>query len=82
MKSAPSRSTAAATVTLSDSSKNFIVSDGVNGLLTNVDNTISGAGTIGDTADTLFTLINEQGGTIDATGSECAHHRQRQPGRQ
>ncbi len=60
------------TVTLSNSSKNFIVSDTVNGLLTNVDNTISGAGTIGDTADTLFTLINEQGGTIDATGTTNA----------
>ena len=57
-------------VTLSDSSDNVIGSDGASaGLLTNVDNTISGAATIGDTGDTLFKLINEQGGTIDASGT-------------
>ncbi len=59
------------TVTLSDSSENFIVSDGSTALLTNVDNTISGAGTIGDSADALFTLVNEQSGVIDATGTNA-----------
>ena len=53
-------------VLLSDSSGNFIVSDGSPAALTNVDNTISGAGTIGDAN---LTLDNEQYGVIDANYS-------------
>ena len=49
-------------VTMSDSAYNFIVSNGSAATLTNAD-TISGAGTIGDS---FLTLVNN--GTIDATG--------------
>ncbi len=65
-------STGPGQVVLSDFSKNSIVSDGSMAVLTNVDNTISGAGTIGDTADALFTLVNEQYGVIDANGTTHA----------
>ena len=58
--------TGAGQVTLSDSAENSIVSDGSPATLDNVDNTISGAGTIGDGN---LTLINEQSGVIDATGT-------------
>jgi hypothetical protein len=50
-------------VTLSDNSNNEILSDGSTAKLTNVDNTISGAGLIGD-GDPTLTLVNK--GTIDA----------------
>ena len=50
-------------VILTDSSGNFIVSNGSAATLTNVDNTISGAGTIGDAH---LTLDNAQFGVIDA----------------
>jgi autotransporter-associated beta strand protein len=50
-------------VTMTDNADNFIVSDGSAAALTNSD-TISGAGTIGDSH---LTLINS--GTIDATGT-------------
>ena len=54
-------------VLLSDYAENVISSDGSDAaVLTNVDNTISGAGTIGDVTGSLFTLINDPGGTIDA----------------
>ena len=53
-------------VLLSDSSANFIASDGSAATLTNVDNTISGAGTIGDA---YLTLDNQQYGVIDADGT-------------
>jgi len=51
------------TVTLSDNSGNAIKSGGAAATFTNVDNTISGAGTIGDAH---LTLINESLGVIDA----------------
>jgi fibronectin-binding autotransporter adhesin len=53
------------TVTLSDDSGNAIKSGGAAAIFTNVDNTISGAGTIGDAH---LTLHNEQHGVIDADG--------------
>jgi hypothetical protein len=52
-------------LTLSDSSANAIVGTGSNDTLTNVDNTISGAGQIGS-GDGTLTLVNEAHGTIDA----------------
>ncbi|MFZ0422007.1 MAG: hypothetical protein WAL80_03930 [Xanthobacteraceae bacterium] len=55
----------AGSVTLTDSSDNQIVSDGAAATLHIADNTISGAGTMGD-AD--LTLDNDSG-TIDATGA-------------
>jgi hypothetical protein len=54
------------TVTLSDSSSNVIFGSADDVTLTNVDNTISGAGQLGDGH---LTLINE--GTINATGSNA-----------
>ena len=52
---------------LSDAAENIISSDGSDAaVLTNVDNTISGSGTIGDVTDPLFTLINDPLGVIDA----------------
>ena len=56
--------TGAGKVTLSNNGGNDITSDGAPSTLTNVDNTISGAGTIGDSN---LTLINQ--GTINANGS-------------
>ena len=52
-------------VILSDSSENMILGTNANATLTNVDNTISGAGQIG-TGDGNLTLVNETAGTIDA----------------
>ena len=52
-------------LTLSDSAANIIVGTGPNDTLTNVDNTISGAGQIGS-GDGTLTLVNEAHGTIDA----------------
>jgi hypothetical protein len=52
-------------VILSDSSENMIVGANADATLTNVDNTISGAGQIG-TGDGTLTLVNEAAGTIDA----------------
>ena len=52
-------------VILSDSSENIIVGANADATLTNVDNTISGAGQIG-TGDGNLTLVNEAAGTIDA----------------
>ncbi len=57
-------------VILTDSSKNLIQSDVVSGgvgsaTLTNVENIIEGAGTIGDAN---LAIINEKKGVIDATG--------------
>ena len=53
-------------VVMSDDSNNLIDGSGVHGTLTNVDNTISGAGEIGG-GD--LALVN--GGTIDATGTNA-----------
>ena len=52
-------------LTLSDSSANIIVGTTSTSTLTNVDNTISGAGRIGS-GDGTLTLVNEAHGTIDA----------------
>jgi fibronectin-binding autotransporter adhesin len=52
-------------VALTDDAHNAIVSDGSAATLTN-SNTITGAGTIGDT---LLTLVND--GTVDATGTNA-----------
>jgi hypothetical protein len=52
-------------VALSDNSNNFIVSDGSAATLNNFD-TITGAGTIGDSS---LTLVNS--GTVDATGTHA-----------
>ena len=54
-------------VTLSGEFNNFVVSDGSPAMLTNVDDTIEGGGTIGDK---YLTLINEAAGVIDANGGE------------
>ena len=52
-------------IVMSDSEMNFIVGTSPTSVLTNVDNTISGAGQIG-TGDGNLTLVNEAAGTIDA----------------
>ena len=52
-------------LTLSDGAVNIVVGTGPNDTLTNVDNTISGAGQIGS-GDGSLTLVNEAHGTIDA----------------
>jgi hypothetical protein len=52
-------------LTLSGDDANAIVGTGSNSTLTNVDNTISGAGQIGS-GDGTLTLVNEAHGTIDA----------------
>ena len=52
-------------VILSDSPDNMIVGTNADAALTNIDNTISGAGQIGD-GDGNLTLVNETAGTIDA----------------
>ncbi len=55
-------------VTLSENAGNLIVG-GVGDTLTNVDNTISGAGFIGDEDEIgTFTLVNQAAGVIDAKG--------------
>ena len=65
-------------ITLSDSSPdyyNFISGASAGATLTNVDNTISGGGDLGyaysynGNINTDLTLVNEAGGTIDATGT-------------
>ncbi len=53
------------TVTLSDATGNAIISGGTPATFTNVDNTIAGAGTIGDAH---LTFINESLGVVDADG--------------
>ena len=52
-------------VILSDNSGNAILGTNPNAILTNVDNTISGAGHIGG-GDGNLTLVNDSAGTIDA----------------
>ncbi|HVO94115.1 MAG TPA: hypothetical protein VMT22_14790, partial [Terriglobales bacterium] len=52
-------------LTLSDSHENVIFGTAAGAMLTNVDNTISGAGQIG-IGDGNLTLVNEAHGTIDA----------------
>ena len=65
-------------VLLSDSAGNIIAGTLASVTLNNVDNVIEGAGRIGNGT---LTLIN--GGTITATGTQCADHRhRRQHGRQ
>ena len=56
-------------VNLSDSSYNIITGVTANATLTNVDNTISGSGLLGDGQ---LTLINKPDGFIDATGDTNA----------
>ncbi len=53
-------------VTLSDNGQNVIFGGAADAVLTNVDNTISGAGRLGDGQ---MTLVND--GTIDATGTNA-----------
>jgi hypothetical protein len=53
-------------VTLGDNAGNAILSNGSTASLTNVRNTISGAGTIGDSH---LSIINQASGLIEATGS-------------
>jgi hypothetical protein len=53
-------------LTLSDNGKNVVFAGDASATLTNVDNTISGAGQLGDGQ---MTLVNE--GTIDATGTNA-----------
>ena len=55
----------AGTIQLSDNSQNYIASAGGSATLTNIDNTIAGAGQIGFGV----ALNNATGGTIDATGA-------------
>ena len=52
-------------IVMSDSEMNFIVGTSPTSVLTNVDNTICGAGQIG-TGDGNLTLVNEAAGTINA----------------
>lgn len=58
--------TGAGQVTLSDNGANYFYGYGAPATLTNVNNTISGAGLIGSTN---VTLINQASGTINATGA-------------
>ena len=58
--------TGAGHITLTDSLKNGITSDGNPATLTNVANTISGAGTI---VDSKLTIDNQAAGVINAVGS-------------
>jgi hypothetical protein len=55
-------------VIMSDSDMNLIAGTSSTTVLTNVDNTISGAGQIG-TGDGNLTLVNDAGGTIDANAA-------------
>src|SRR5579885_1849485 len=55
------------TVTLSNNTHNQIISDGTNRIFDNLDDTIQGAGTIGDGAH--LTVINDHSATINANGS-------------
>ncbi len=59
---------------LSDSDENVIVGTTAGHTLTNIDNTISGAGQIG-VGDNTLTLVNEA--TIVADRHECADYRHR-----
>ena len=56
-------------VTLSDNSQNYIVGTAATDTLTNTDNTISGAGQLGNGQ---LTLVNQASGVIDATGAANA----------
>jgi hypothetical protein len=55
-------------VTLSDNSQNYIYGAAAADTLTNVDNTISGAGQLGNGQ---LTLVNEAAGVIDAIGANA-----------
>jgi fibronectin-binding autotransporter adhesin len=55
-------------LTLSDSAANYIFATATTTTLNNVNNTISGAGQIGDGQ---MTLINQKAGVIDATGANA-----------
>ena len=55
-------------LTLSDNANNYIFGNASTFVLTNVDNTISGAGQIGDGQ---MTLVNQSKGVIDATGTNA-----------
>jgi hypothetical protein len=56
-------------ISLSNSSKNQIAADANPETLDNADNTIAGAGSIGDGTDNHLTLVNEAAGSVVATGS-------------
>ena len=66
LQGGPGNATGPGVVTLTDSYNNFIDSNGSAAELINADNTISGAGTIGDAS---LTLDNETYGAIDANGT-------------
>jgi hypothetical protein len=55
-------------LTLSDAPGNFVIGATAATVLTNVDNVISGAGQLGDGR---LTLVNEEGGTINANGTNA-----------
>jgi hypothetical protein len=61
--------TGGGSVALSDSAGNLIYGETAPATLTNVDNTISGAGTIGNVYTLNLVLTNQLHGTIDATGT-------------
>ena len=61
--------TGAGKVTLSDNGNNFILGAAASDTLTNVNNTISGAGQLGDGQ---MTLVNEASGVIDASAANNA----------
>jgi hypothetical protein len=70
-------------VTLTDQSTNFIEGAAAADVLTNVDNTISGAGQLGNTS---LTLVNQSGGTINGSATTNPSYspkiaRSRGPGR-
>ena len=56
-------------VTLTDNSNNSVIGAAAATTLTNVDDTISGGGNLGDGQ---MTLVNDTGGVIDATGTSNA----------
>jgi len=58
-------------VVLSNNANNQIIADNNTRTLDNLDDTISGAGRIGDAADTHLTLINDSSGVINANASKA-----------
>ena len=55
-------------INLTDNANNVITGAGAGAMLTNIDNTISGSGQLGGGQ---LTLVNDQLGTIDATGPDA-----------
>ena len=54
-------------IVMSDKTQNYIFNTGTGTTLTNVNNTISGSGDIGNNQNLIF--VNESGGTVDAVSS-------------